>query len=71
MIEGTTPLIQSVETRMIGSRFRVKASSMSNGVHPTSIMVATEDLLEKGFSIRFFKNADSVAAFLKLLQAAL
>lgn len=70
MIPGTTPLLTSIEQKMIGNRFLVKPSTMDNGVNPKSIMVAVLDLLEKGFTIKFFKKEDDVADFLKLLQAA-
>lgn len=68
--DKTTKFLQSVEQKMIGTRFLVKASSMDTGVHKRSIMVAVQDLVEKGFSIKFFKSESDVANFLKILTAA-
>lgn len=68
--KNTTKLITSGNPEIINSRFVVKASIMNNGVHPESIMLVIHDLLENGFSIKFFKSKDDVAGLLKLLQAA-
>jgi hypothetical protein len=66
----TIKLIESLDEKMIGTRFLVKASIFDNGVNPKSIMLAVRDLVENGFSLRYFKNEDEVASFLKLLHAA-
>jgi len=67
MNEKITPLLNSMETRMVGSRFRVKLSIMDNGVHPKSIMCATQDLVSKGFSLKFFKTEEDATDFIKVL----
>jgi hypothetical protein len=67
----TTKLIVSYATEMIGTRFRVKVSNFDNGVQAPSFMIATQDLLDGGFSLKFFKNTESVAQFLNLLKAAI
>jgi len=68
MTKKITPLLNSMDTRMIGSRFMVKISTMDNGVHPKSIMCATQDLVSKGFSLKFFKLEEDVTEFVKILS---
>lgn len=67
---GLNELIVSHKLEIIKSRFRVKASKYDDGFHDPSIMLIIEDLLESGFSIKFFKKQDDAAALLKLLHAA-
>ena len=66
----TTEFIVSFGTEMIDNRFRVKVSRMDNGVAPESYLVVTQDLLDSGFSMKYFKNKEEVAQFLKLLKVA-
>lgn len=63
-------LITSHQPEMINSRFRVKASMFNDGIHTPSIMLIVEDLLESGFSLKYFKKQEDAAALLKLLHAA-
>jgi hypothetical protein len=68
--DGLTELLVSGKPEMINSRFRVKASIFNNGVHPKSTLIVVEDLLESGFSMKFFTKQEDAAALLKLLHAA-
>lgn len=70
MDDKTTPLIDSKNARMIGTRFMVKMSIFDNGVHPKSILIAVQDLKDKGFSMKYFSDDDKAGDFLKLLIAA-
>ena len=67
--DGITALITSRQPEMINSRFIVKASIMNNGVNTRSIMLIVQDILEDGFSIRFFNRDEDAAALLNLLKA--
>lgn len=66
----TTEPIVSFGVEVLGNRFRVKVSKMDNGVTKESFMVATQDLLEDGFSLKYFDSNEEVVQFLKLLTAA-
>ena len=66
----TVELIVSYGTEIIDKRFVVKVSRMDNGVNPETFLVVTQDLLETGFSMKYFKNKEEVAQFLKLLKVA-
>jgi hypothetical protein len=68
--KGLTELIVSNEPQVIGSRFIVKASIYNDGYHDESIMLVISDCIENHFSIKFYKDRDSVATILKLLEAA-
>lgn len=70
MKNRTVKLIESIEQKVIGSRFLVKASIYNDGVHKKSIMVAVRDLVENGFTLKFFKDEDDVESFIKLLHTA-
>lgn len=63
-------LIISYGTEVIGNRFMVKVSKMDTGVSPESFLVTTQDLLERAFSMKFFRSKEEVALFLKLLTIA-
>ena len=67
--DGITALFTSRQPEMINSRFIVKASIMNNGVNTRSIMLIVQDILEDGFSIRFFNRDEDAAALLNLLKA--
>lgn len=68
--DKTTKLIVSYGTEMIGTRFRVKISKFDNGVNHESFLVAVQDLLDGGFSMKCFLKQDDVSQFLKLLTEA-
>jgi hypothetical protein len=68
--KGLTELIVSNEPQVIGSRFIVKASIYNDGYRDESIMLVISDCIENHFSIKFYKDRDSVATILKLLEAA-
>ena len=63
-------MIQSIEPKILGGRFLVKASSMNNGVHKPSIMFVVKDLVDNGFVIKYFNSEEKAAEFLKLLNAS-
>lgn len=63
-----TKLISSYNTELIDNRFNVKVSLLNNGVDKESYLVVTQDLLDGGFSMKYFKDKDSVSMFLKLLK---
>lgn len=65
-----TKLLTSVDQELINSRFLVKASVFDNGVHPKSYMLVIVDLLESGFTLKYFKREEDVSDLLKLLNAA-
>lgn len=62
--------IISFGSEIIGNRFMVKLSKMDNGVTAESFLLTTLDLRDGGFSMKFFRNKDDVALFLKLLTLA-
>lgn len=68
--DKTTELIVSYGTETIGSRFIVKLSIMDNGVTTKSVMVIVHDVLESGFTIKYFKSVEDAAQLLNLLKAA-
>jgi len=63
-----TRLIQSFETETINKRFMVKISIFDNGVDKRSIMVVVFDLLESGFTIKFYGTDLEAADMLNLLK---
>lgn len=65
-----TELIVSHSPEMVNTRFLVQSSIMNNGYHDKSIMFIITDLVESGFSIKFFNSTESAANLLKLLKAA-
>jgi hypoxanthine-guanine phosphoribosyltransferase len=67
---GLTELIVSSKPEMINARFLVKASVFDDGVHDKSILLIVTDLLENGFTMKFFKTDEAASSFLKLLHAA-
>ena len=69
MTKKITPLIDSKPVQMIGSRFRIKCSSMDNGVHPKSHMVISQDLANSGFSVKFFKDESGIQNLISMLQS--
>jgi hypothetical protein len=64
------PIIESAPPRVFGGRFLVKGSTFDNGVDKPSIMLIINDLVEKNFRIKFYKDAESAASTLRLLEAA-
>lgn len=62
-------LLHSVPEQIINKRFLVKTSVFNNGVNKESIVVCVRDLLESGFTIKFFNSEDDAAKLLKLLHA--
>lgn len=70
MNEDITPLIRSRPMITVASRFLVKESNYSDGIHPESTMLVVRDLVESNFKIQFFKSREKAADFLKLLKAA-
>lgn len=64
----TTELIISYGTEIIDNRFQVKVSTLDTGTVKASFLVVTQDLLEGGFSMKYFDDKESVAIFLKLLR---
>jgi len=71
--DGKGPINQMLDStppRVFGGRFLVKGSTFDNGVDKPSIMIIVTDLIDKNFKIKFFKDAESAASYLKLLDAA-
>jgi hypothetical protein len=64
------PILDSAPARVFGSRFLVKGSTFDNGVDKPSIMLIITDLVDKNFKIQFFKDAESAASVLSILDAA-
>lgn len=64
------PMLDSAPPRVFGKRFLVKGSTFDNGVDKPSIMLIITDLVEKNFKIQFFKDAESAASVLSILDAA-
>ena len=71
MKKEITPLLKSDAVLMIGTRFRLKISTMDNGVHPKSYMVVSQDLTNSGFSVKFFKDDTAVQNLVSMLQSAI
>lgn len=67
--DSVTPLITSHNPEVINNRFVVQYSVMNNGVTPKSYMLVIIDLVEEGFTIKYFSNTDDVVSILKLLKA--
>lgn len=68
-VDKLIPLILSLSKETINSRFMVKISIFDNGVDAKSVMVVVCDLLESGFTIKYFKSEEEAANLLKLLNA--
>ena len=43
---------------------------MSNGVHKDSFMLVIVDMVDEGFSLKYFNTTDEVISVLKLLKAS-
>lgn len=63
-----TRMLQSIPTETINKRFMVKISIFDNGVDKKNIMVVIVDLLESGFTIKFFDKEDIAARYLDILK---
>jgi hypothetical protein len=61
-------LLTSYGVEVLDNRFNVKVSVMNNGVHKESYLVVTQDLLDGGFALKYFRDKESVSMFLKLLK---
>lgn len=68
--ESITRLISSHSPEVINNRFLVQYSKMSNGVHKDSFMLVIVDMVDEGFSLKYFNTTDEVISVLKLLKAS-
>ena len=63
-----TRMIQSVKSEVINKRFIVKVSIFDNGVNKSSILVVVADLLDAGFTMKYFEKPEEAARFLDILR---
>lgn len=62
-----TKLITSYKP-IINNRFMIHYSVMDNGVDPKSYMLMVVDLVEEGFTTKYFSKEEDVVRLLKLLK---
>ena len=69
MSDKLTKLIVSSAVEIIGGRFQVKISIFDNDVDKKSILVVVLDMVEHGFSMKYFNNNEDVLKLLQLLNS--